>query len=328
MAFNFIPGNLQWLGIALETTPGTPMAAPTIFIPVDSPKWDPKETMLEDNNLRGFMGDTYQQIAGSRYDEVSYKTYLYSDSVAAHFKAVLGGTDVVTGSADPYTHKLALYNGNGADAAQPPSYTVFVGHGSKVKQVPGCKLSDLKLTVKANEAPTLDITWVGMVALDITPPTNTPTTQAPYPPSTAAITIGGANLGKWSDITIDFKRDVKALFTLNGTQTPAAIYAGTLSVTGSGTAVYQGTTDTDLMNYLNNTQPALTVAVNPPGDAVHTLTVQMSKVAYKSATPTPNSSGWMTLPISIKGLMNATDATDGKMSSAQLILLNTSATPL
>ncbi|QGJ93462.1 major tail protein [Arthrobacter phage Mufasa8] len=329
MAFNFYPGSLQWLGIAKETTYGVAVAAPTIWIPTDGPKWSPKVTQLTDNNLRGFMGVDYGQQNGTRYDEVSYKTYIYPDSVFSHFRAILGGTDTVTGAADPYSHKVSLTNGTGTSSAQPPSYTVFLYMGNgKSKQIPGCVLGDLKFNGKANELPSIDVTWTGLGAADINAPTNTPTTAAPMPPSSMAITIGGANLGKYSDISVAYKRDVKPILTLNGATDPQAIFAGPLSVSGSMTAVFQGVADTDLTNLFTNTMPALSIVVSPSGDAIHTFTQSMSKVSFNTADPQPSTTDWMTIQSTFAAIMNSTDATDGKQSPASATLLNTAATAL
>src|SRR5438067_101494 len=90
------PGSQQWLGLAKESTYGTAIAAPTIWIPVDSPKWEPKVTPLVDNGLRGDMGTDYGQTQGMRHDELGYKTLVYADTIFPHLMAILGGTDTVT----------------------------------------------------------------------------------------------------------------------------------------------------------------------------------------------------------------------------------------
>jgi len=318
------PGNLQWLGLAVESTPGTPAAAPTVFVPIDSPKWGAKITALVDQALRGFMGADYQQAQGSRMDEVSYKTYMYPSSFFTHLRAILGGTDTVTGSADPWTHKVSLLN-----TAALPTYTAWLAMGDgKSMQVPGMVLGDLKITVKANELPTIDVSWTGLSAAIVTSPTNTPATDAPMPPFTANITVGGANLGKYTDMSLDFKRNVQPVLTLNGTANPSSIYSGVLSVTGTTNAVFSGTADSDLTNLLTNGQPALVLTINPQGDAVHKATIQCSKIAYDSSDPQPSQNGYMTISNAFKALLNATDALDGKMSPVQVQLLNTAATPL
>lgn len=324
MSLSLVAGNLQWLGLAKETTPGTAMAAPTIFIPIDGPKWGAKITQLADTALRGFMGSDYNRVAGSRDDEVSYKTYLYPTALFTHLRAILGGTDTVSGASDPYTHKVSLLN-----TAALPTYTLFLAMGDgNTMQVPGCVLSDVKITVKANELPTLDVSWVGLPSTIITSPTNTPSTEAPMPPYTATITVGGANLGKYSDIGIDFKRNVQPVLTLNGTQNPSTIYGGVLTVTGTTTAVFSGTADSDLTGYLSNGQPAVVLTINPQGDAVHSVTVQLSKVGYDSSDPQGSSNGIMTIANAFTALLNTTDATDGKQSMAQVQIKNTAATVL
>lgn len=323
-ALTLVAGNLQWLGIAKETTPGTAMAAPTLFIPIDSPKWGAKIKQLADTALRGFMGSDFQRQMGSRDDEVSYKTYLYPTAMFTHLRAILGGTDNVTGAADPWTHKVSLLN-----TVALPTYTLFLAMGDgNTMQVPGCVPADVKITIKANELPTLDVAWTGLPAAIIASPTNTPTTEAPMPPYSASITVAGANLGKYSDISLDFKRNVQPVLTLNGTQNPSSIYGGELTVTGTMTAVFSGTADSDLTNYLTNAQPALVLTINPQGDAVHTVSVQLSKIAYDSSDPQPSMNGIMTIANAFTALLNTTDATDGKQSQAQAIIKNTAATPL
>lgn len=324
MTFTLTPGNLQWLGLAVESTPGTAAAAPTVWIPVDSPKWGAKITALVDQALRGFMGSDYQQAQGSRNDELAYKTYLYPTSFFTHLRAILGGTDNVTGTADPVTHKVSVLN-----TAALPTYTGFLAMGDgKAMAIPGMVLGDLKVTIKANELPSMDVSWTGLSASIITAPTNTPDTSAPMPPYTANIAVGGVSAGKYTDISLDFKRNVQPVLTLNGTANPSSIYAGVLSVTGTMNAVFQGTADSDLTNLLTNGQPPLVVTINPQGDAAHKATIQCSKIAYDSSDPQGSNTGYMTISNNFKALMNSTDATDGKMSPAQVQLINGTVTPL
>src|ERR1043166_997660 len=324
MTLSLVAGNLQWLGIKKEAVSGTAETAPTIFIPIEGPKWGAKITQLSDQALRGFMGADSNRMAGSRDDEVSYKTYLYPSVLFTHLRAILGGTDTVTGSADPWTHKVSLLN-----TVALPTYTLFLsmGDGNSMR-VPGCVLSDVKLTIKANELPSMDVSWVGLPATIVANPTNTPNTEAPMPPYTATITVAGANLGKYSDISLDFKRSVQPVMVLNGSQSPDSIYCGELAVTGTTTAVFSGTADSDLTSYLTNGAPTLSISINPPGDAVHTVAVQCSKITYDTSDPVGSGNGYMTISNSFTALLNSTDALDGKQSMAQVIYKNASATVL
>jgi hypothetical protein len=320
-----LPGNLQWLGLAKETTYGTAVSVPTVWIPVDSPKYARKTSALKDQALRGVMSTTFGQVQGMSYTELGYKTYVYGDSVFQHFLAALGGTDTVSGTTAPYTHKASVYNTTDAThQAQPTSWTGFLYQADgKVKQIPGLVLADLKLTIKANETPTLDVQWQGMPSTDITAPTNTPSTSQMMPPWTASVNIGGSQANQYTGVTVDIKRNTKPVPVLNGSQSPLGIYGGPVTVTGTFDAVYQGTTDYDLGAFIANTQPALSVSIYSQGDATHPLTLQMSKVAYDSADPQPSNTDWLTIQSAWEAISNATDALDAKLSPIQVSLLNT-----
>lgn len=318
---NVIPMNLQWVGAAKETTYGTPVAAPTFWIPVDgsSLKYVPGQNVLTDQALRGSMSQDFQQVAGMRNDTLDYKSYLYTDSVFQHFLALLGRPDAVTGSSDPWTHKTSLENGVDNAGAQPPSYTLFYFDGVKCLQIPGCVLGELKTSVKVDELTTIEASWIGLPAIVLSSaPTNTPSTVKPIPAWSSVISLGGSALSIYSDVELDYKRDAAAVPTMNNSQSPLSIFSGTFSVSGTLTAVYQGAAaDVNFTDFLANTQPALTVKLSPPGDAIHFLLLQHSVVAFDAAPPA-GSNKWMEIQATIKALANATDALDARVSPMQV----------
>jgi hypothetical protein len=101
MAITPRPGSQQWLGLAKEVTYGTAMATPTMWIPVDTPKWEAKVTPLVDQALRGMMGTDFGQTQGMRHDELTYKTMIFADTIFPHLLAILGGTDTITALTAP-----------------------------------------------------------------------------------------------------------------------------------------------------------------------------------------------------------------------------------
>jgi hypothetical protein len=426
------PGSQQWFGYAKETTYGVAVAAPTMWVPVDTPKWEPKITPLVDQALRGYMGTDYGQTQGMRHDELSYKTMIYADSIFPHLVAILGGTDNVTpltattltlgststtggtlpagatywkvtataaggegigsnevtatltgatssqpltwttvtgatgynvyrgtaagaetilvaklGVVTAYTdtglnigtqsppavagnvHALSLGNASDAThAGQPNSYTGFLYQfDGNVIQIPGMILADLKFTFKTDTQVTVDASWIGMPGKTLSAPTNTPSTLPPFPPSSAGITIAGAFTDRYSDFSLDLKRTVTPVGTLNGTNAPTSIFAGPLTVSGSLNAIYQGLTDSDLVNLTTNVQPALSLSCNQQADSAHPLVLQCSKITYDSAGPQGSNTSFATIASNFKALMNATDALDGKLSPIQAKIVTTSSTP-
>lgn len=324
---NVIPNNLQWIGAAKETTPGTPIAAPAFWIPVDgsSVKWKPSQNTLTDAGLRGMMSGEFQQVAGMRHDTLDYKAYVYFDSVYQHFLAALGRPDAISGASDPFTHKTSLENGVAQAQAQPMTFTLFYVDGVTCWQIAGAKLANLKTTVKVDELATIEASWLGLAATSIAIPTNTPSTSKPVPSWNSVISLGGSALSQYSSIELEYKRDAAEVPTINNSQSPVEMFAGTFTVAGTLTGVYQGNTDVNLVDYLANTQPVLTVKLSPVGDAVHSITLQSTVVAYDSVEAS-GSNKWMEVACQVKALANATDALDGKQSPAQVIFLSSQST--
>jgi hypothetical protein len=213
-----------------------------------------------------------------------------------------------------------VYNGTGTDQAQPPSYTLFYYDGLKCWQLPGSVVSTAKLDVKVDELTTLDVQWSSLPATIIATPANTPSTNKPWSAWNSTISLGGSALSVFSEVSIEYKRDVAPVNTINASQSPLEIFGGGVSVSGSMTAVYQGgAADVNMVDYLANTQPVLVVKCAPNGDATHYLQVTHSVVAYDNVDISGNK--WMEISATVKALANATDALDSKQSPAQVVFL-------
>jgi len=323
------PSNLQWVGGAREITPGTPVATPSFWIPVDgsSLKYKPNINPLLDSSYRGQMSTDFQQVQGMRFDTLDYKSFIYMDSVYQHCLALCGRPDQVTGSSDPYTHKTSVENGVDNPQAQPPTFTLFWFDGIKCFQMAGCVLGDMKIDVKTDELVSLDASWTGLQATVMAvAPANTPSTSKPIPSWNGVIKIAGTAVNRFSEVSLDYKRDVADVPTINNSQSPLSIFGGGVTCTGSLTALYQGgAADPDLAAYLANTQASLAVVLAPVGDAVHSLTLTHSVVAYDDAQPS-GSNKWMEIASTVRALANATDALDAETSCVQAVMVSSAAT--
>lgn len=312
----FGAANLQWVGVARETVYGTAIATPDLYLPADTPVWHPELAELVDGALRGSMATQYQQLNGLRYDTVTFKTMFYLDSAFTLFREALGLPDVFTGSSDPYTHKTSLQSGNGG---QPAGTTVFWTDAlGKTWQMAGAQVTSLKVTGSIDGLATLEVAYAGLPAVAITPPTNTPTTAKPWPSWNSTISIGGVAKSRYSSFSFTITRASEMIPTITGTQAPFAIFAGPVTVTGELDAVFEGSTDIDLVAYLANTQPVLSVVISPAGDAVHSITLRCSQVAYTDAAPS-GTNKWMELKATFNALANATDVAGGGNLSQMLV---------
>lgn len=315
------PANLQWLGVAFETTYGTAAAAPTYWVPLISPKWAPQTTPLKNQALYGDMAMTHGQVLAVRYDTIDYSTSVFIDLVMQHMKSILGGADVVTGAGDPWTHKTSLLNtGNG----QPTSCTLWLSTGgAECWRMTGAQLVSLDVETKvADSLANLTASWMGLPATVVTAPSNTPSTKAPMPSWNTTLTIGGQATTNYSDVKLTIKRENEAIFGAAGSQSPYAIFVGGCTITGAMTAVYQGysATTSDMANFLANTQPILLLQVNPAGDATHFAKWQHTQVAY-DPTSVQDNGKYMEVTSTFEAIANTTDANAGGQSPEQFILL-------
>jgi hypothetical protein len=317
MTVTFGASPLQWVGVARETTYGTPVAAPTDWIPSNTPVWTPKPVIFVDDNLRGTMAPQAQQVQGLRSDTVTFKTFLYIDSTYFLLRSALGLPDVVTGTGAPYTHKTSVQSGNNG---QPAGTTVFYYDAQgKSWQMPGAQIDSIKITGAIGALVTVDVTYMGLPAIPIAPPTNTPSLQQPDPSWNTTITVASTSMLNKSSFEWDISRGAYVVEAINGTQTPPAIGTGACIITGSIDAIYQGSTDTDLVNLLTNVQPAMTIVIAPVGDAVHTITFQTTVVAYDAIAISDGGGKYMQIKSTVKALTNATDVAGGGGLSNMLV---------
>lgn len=89
------PTSLTEIGLAIETTKGTPMTQPTYMFPTKAPKYTPDQMYIPDETLQGSMVKIYDEIQGLRYDKHGWDSYLYLDSFPLLVCGQLGSTDTV-----------------------------------------------------------------------------------------------------------------------------------------------------------------------------------------------------------------------------------------
>lgn len=111
------------LGVALETTPGTPAASPVMWLPVAPPKQTPQIKYFTDSALRGVAADDFGDYAMGGYQESQYTGPFFPDS-GGYFPLAVFGTDTVT--AAPTATTLSSATTIGATSAPVTSATGYV----------------------------------------------------------------------------------------------------------------------------------------------------------------------------------------------------------
>ena len=236
----------SYFGIMPEATRGVlNTGGAPVYIPVTSPQVTPMQTFLRDEALRGSPVMVYDQVQGVRHDEYDAKFYLFADTFPYLVKAVLGGTDTVSGSG-PYTHNIKLLN-NPSIGSQPESFSILDFDGANYFTMLGAQADNISLTFGAEAA--ADAT-VKFFANPYTSSTTAPTPfSAPslstvhmIPAWDTTITVGGTIYTYISSGELKLERKTAPIFTM-GTQAPFVNFAGPLDVSGKFTAIVDSQTD-------------------------------------------------------------------------------------
>jgi len=246
----------SYLGIAKEATRGTAVA-PTDFIPVMKDALKPVDIVdpLYDTGLRGSNVLNYNYIPGRTRSTVDFGGAVFADTVGYGIAGLLGSV-ATTGASAPFTHEITLFNSlaSGGDV-QPISYTLTDFYAVDVRSYPGCQFSDFSLKFNADGMLEYDAKSTGWLSETVSDPTPTFSTILPTPVWRGTVSIGGSAVSTAMTGNIDMKRPATPIYGISNTQDPYQVFLGPLEVTGKITFVMED--DSELLNFLNNTQPAL-----------------------------------------------------------------------
>jgi hypothetical protein len=297
----------SYVGIAKEATKGTAVA-PTDFIPVAKDSLKPADIVdpLYDTGLRGSNVMNYAYITGRTRSTFDFGGAVFADTIGYPIAGLMGSV-ATTGASAPYTHTISLKNSlTSSTETQPISYTLTDFYAVAVRQFPGCQFSDFSLKFNADGMLEMDTKSTGWASSTTTDPTPTFSTVLPTPVWRGTVTIGGNTITTAMEGNIDMKRAVTPIYGISNTQNPYQVFLGALEVTGTIKFVMDA--DTQLTNFLNNTQPAIVLnwAYGSSTTAVQ-IQATISKGAYTTAV-IDRGDDFVTVTIELNGQGNTTDA--------------------
>lgn len=299
------PSVRSYLGIALEVTPATPVAA-TDFIPVNKDAIKPVDIIapLYDQGLRGSMAENYNYIQGRRHTEIDVAGPAFADTVGFWLGGIMGSVATTGGSA-PYTHEITLKNATSGDA-QPTSFTLEDYYVSGNRYYPGCKVTDFTLTFNSDGMLEYTAKLMGHPSQTTSAATPSFSAVVPTPVWRGTVSIGGTTIGYTTNGTVTCTRKAEAIFGINTEQGPYEVFVGALDATGNFTFVMEN--DAQLTNFLNNSQPALVVTFAQGSGATATsISFTVTKGAYTTAA-IDRSGDHVAITVDFSAIANTTDA--------------------
>ena len=315
----------SYLGIAKEVTRGTAVA-PTDFIPVMKDALKPVDIVdpLYDTGLRGSNVLNYNYIPGRTRSTVDFGGAVFADTVGYAIAGVLGSV-ATTGVSAPYTHTISLFNSltSGGDV-QPISYTLTDFYAVDVRSYPGCQFSDFSLKFNADGMLEYDAKSTGFQSEVVSDPTPSFSTVLPTPVWRGTVSIGGSTVSTAMTGNIDMTRPATPIYGISNTQDPYQVFLGPLEVTGKITFVMDN--DSQLLNFLNNSQPALVFnwAYGAGASAVQ-IQATLTKGAYTTGV-IERGEDFVQVSVDINAQSNTTDAgSSGGFSPIKWVLQNAKA---
>ena len=299
-----IPSTRSYIGISKETTRGTAVA-PTASIPVTAITAHDEITFIEDTGMRGSMVDIYAATPGPAWSTWGASGFVYPDSVGWWLASIL--PDVVESGAGPYTHNFAVLN---SGTGQPKGYSIAdysgLGATSGARFFAGAGVSDLTFKFDASGALTYDVSAVAFASslVPTSAPTKTFGTLLPTPAYIPTITIGGSSVTTVEAGDLSIKRPVTPVHSADGTSAPYSLFSGPVSVSGNLTFVAED--ETELLRYLNNTQPSLDITFGGTINTGSSMQFHMTSVIYKPADPI-RTKDYAEIQVAYKAKANTTD---------------------
>jgi hypothetical protein len=315
----------SYLGIAKEATRGTAVA-PTDFIPVMKDALKPVDIVdpLYDTGLRGSNVLNYNYIPGRTRSTVDFGGAVFADTVGYAIAGVLGSV-ATTGASAPYTHTISLFNSLTSNVdVQPISYTLTDFYAVDVRSYPGCQFSDFSLKFNADGMLEYDTKTTGFQSELVADPTPTFSTVLPTPVWRGTVSIGGSAVSTAMTGNIDMTRPATPIYGISNTQDPYQVFLGPLEVTGKITFVMDN--DSQLLNFLNNSQPALVFnwAYGAGASAVQ-IQATLTKGAYTTGV-IERGEDFVQVTVDINAQSNTTDAgSSGGFSPIKWVLQNAKA---
>ena len=301
------PSLKSYLGVALETTEGTPVAA-TDFVPITINSFKPVDQVgaLYDKGIRGSMVEDYAYLQGRKHSEVDFGGPVFADGIGYWLASLLGDV-TTTGASAPYTHAIALKNSVGtAGDAQPKSLTITDYYSANTRQYAGQSIHDFTMNFTADGLLEYTAKSMGWVSNTTTAPTPSFSTVLPTQVWTGVVTIAGTTVATVQSGSVSMARKTEAVFGIGNTQNPYSIFQGGTTVTGKMTLIMED--DTQLTNYLTNTQPALTFTwATGTGSSATQVAFTATKGAYTLAA-IERSAEHVQVTVDFHNIGNTTDA--------------------
>lgn len=282
----------------------TASQGPADFVPVTVLDWQDTIAQLKDRGLRGSAVEEYGNVQGVRQSLVTIGGDVFPDTFGYFVGGVTGAVDFTGGTPNAFAFSVK----NTTDT-QPTPFLCWDQRSSlETRMIAGTKLEELQIVFDPAGLLTYTAKMQGWMSGTVANPTPTYSTVTPAPSWGCQATIGGTAVNYVMKADVTVKRPIAPIFTLQGVQDPYRLWNKAQTVEGKFTIVVED--NVQLSNFLNNSQPSLTLLFTAAGANPNTVQVTMTKCNFELFKETATGrSGYLEAEIGFRGLGNLTDAT-------------------
>lgn len=276
-------GSLSASGIAKEVTFGTPVAAVS-FLPMTAntlefdPGWFSPQVMQATRDLQVY------NLYGQAHNTGSLSGPIFPSNAAELFVSSIG-TDVVTGTVNPYTHTISQAN-------TLASLTIEKNMGGyQSQQYAGCRVNKMSIKAPATNEPfSADYDVMAQsVAILTTPTAVSVSNESPFVFAEGTLTLFSNARADVSSVQVNIENGLKETYTFSGNHGPSFITPVTLHVSGQITLVWSSLNDAtygDFSSLINGTLGSLVLnAQHPGGGTAAGFTITMPQVVLSKLGP-------------------------------------------
>jgi hypothetical protein len=324
-----LPRSRSYLGVAKETRP-TPGSSPTAvaatdYIPYLTISPFDNITYLDDKGLRGSMTEQYNVIQGKIHSEIDITGDVFPDTIGYFYAGVLGDV-TTTASVAPYTHTIALLNSQ-ASNGQPPTFTLsdyYSLNTASTRRYAGTQIASIDTKFSGDSLMTFAAKGFGYQSVTAANPTASFSSVPPVPSWEGVVTLNASTTAIMAEGNVNITRPVTPIKTVDGTQRPYQLFAGPVQVEGAMMLILES--DTELLYYVNNTQPSLTVDFTAgAGASLTQVQFAMTKCAFTVAK-IDRGQDYIQLSVTYRAQANTTDVgASGGYSPVKVTLKNAKA---
>lgn len=288
---------------AYVTAQLTASLGPADWIPVTVLDVQDSIVQLKDKGLRGSAVEEYGNVQGIRKAMVTVGGDLYVDTFPYWVGSVTGAVDYTGGS--PNTHAFSPKN---TGDTQPTPLTIWDFNAVDTRIYAGAKTEELAVKLDPNGLMTYQAKFQGYSSGPVAAVTASYGTIQPSQAWLVVATIGGTVVAYVQTADVTLKRVHEPILTLNGVQDPYKFWLGAAAAEGKLLCVMED--NTQLNNFLNNSQPSLDLKFTATGANPAFVQFHATKCNFEDATkPKQIGKGYVEIEIPFRCLSNTTDAT-------------------